>query len=205
MLAAVFCSWCLGFFFSWVTCTVCSISMWNRRGQHSTWCGRATGILWPSPRSRRGSTSSRATWGLGGDRVQVTAGEAGGGTQGGLLFKTDIYISQNYHSEGKWNLVNVVWDTKERHESSKDVQKNKLLSGSERLSHFLSYRATTGGRPERLPVSQGKALPPLCLQEGVDSVMSKCWLCTSHQLPVRATCTQSHPVSWMLDDYFPCV
>lgn len=179
--------------------------MWNRSGQHSTWCGHAAGILWPSPRWRHGSTSSRATWGLGGDGAQVTAREAGVGTQGVLLFKTDIYILQNYHSEGKWNLVNVIWDTKERCESSKDVRKNKSLCGSERSSQFLSYWATIIWRPERFPVSQGKALSPLCLQEGVDSVMNKCWLCISHQLPESATQTQSHAMAWMLDDYFPCV
>lgn len=40
---------------------------------------------------------------------------------------------------------------------------------------------------------------------GVDSVMSKCWLCISYQLPMNTTRTKSHAISWMLDDYFPCI
>lgn len=143
----------------------------KQNGKHSTWCGRATRILWPSSRWRRGSTSSRAARGLGGDGAQVTAREAGGDTQGALLFTTDIYILQNYHSEGKWNLLNIVWDTKERQKSSKDVQNNKLFCGSQILSLFLSYWATTSWRLKRFTVSQDKALSPLCLWERLNSVM----------------------------------
>lgn len=147
VFAAVF------FFLSWFILTVFSISMWNQSGQCSIRCRYAAGILWPSPGWRRGSTSSRATRGHRVDGARVTSREARRGTQGALLFETDIYILQNYLSEGKWNLLKVVWDKKQRDESLRDVQKDNFFCGPERLFSVLSYWAMTSYRPEKFPGS----------------------------------------------------
>lgn len=177
----------LYYFFSWFILTVFWIYMWNQSGQCSIQCRYADGILWPSPGWRHGSTSSGVSRGRGVDGAWVTAREARRGAQGALLFETDIYILQNYLSEGKWNLVNVVWDTKQRDESSRDVQKDKFLCGPERLSCVLSYWAMTSHRPEKFPVSQGRLCYPLYLQDRTQSVISKSWLCKSHLLPSSIT------------------
>lgn len=158
------------------------ISTWSRSGQHSTRCGCAAGILWPSPRWGWGSSSSRATWSLGEHGVQGQPGELKSPREScsSILTSRSCRTITQKGSETCWTW----FGTQRKGMKTQRIFKNKLFHGSEPLSYFCLSEPLPAEDPRGSPISQG-LLSVSSLPSGGAGQCNKCNLCTSQQLAMH--------------------